>query len=144
MEIFDIIKESFFEVIEKSVNLKLENSIIPLKRGYAVSIDMIDDKNKDLKISTYIVFNKVFLKIMCEKFLCEEDPDEDAITDMAKELANLIIGHAKVIAQNYKTTFNISTPTYLGIKVVANYEEGLHFRLLGEGHCSLFLHKLKA
>lgn len=134
----EVIKESFFEVIKDSISVKPEESIIPLKKGYLTSIEMIGRETNVL-----LVFNKPFLKTMCLNFLGDENPSDDALEDMARELANLTVGHAKVIAQERKINFNISTPEFLGIRVIKDYDQGIHFRLRGSGHCSIFLRSSK-
>ena len=130
----EIVRESFFEVIKKSIGVEPEESIIPLKRGYLVSIEMIG-ANKEV----FLVFNKPFLRTMCHYFLSEDDPDNASLEDMARELANLTVGHAKVLAQRSAKNFNISTPDFLGIRVITNYDQGMHFRLERKGHCSIFV-----
>lgn len=133
-KVMEIIKESFFEVIKNSIGVEPEESIIPLKKGYMTSIEMIGTGKNVL-----LVFNKPFLKIMCLNFLSESAPTPEALEDMARELANLTVGHAKVIAQRRDTNFNISTPSFLGVHNVTDYDQGIHFRLKGTGHCSIFL-----
>ncbi|PAF45135.1 chemotaxis protein CheX [Helicobacter sp. 11S02596-1] len=128
-----IIHESFFDIIQKSIDMMPQDSIMPLKRGYLSSIEMLQSG-----IVVYLAFNKAFLKIMCKHFLSEEDPSEDALIDMAKELTNLTVGRAKVIVQEKGSHFDISTPKYLGIKLIKNYDKGLHFRLQS-GRCSIFI-----
>lgn len=135
----EVIKESFFEVIKDSISVEVEESIIPLKKGYLTSIEMIGRGTNVL-----LVFNKPFLKTMCLHFLDDRTPSDDALEDMARELANLTVGHAKVIAQKRNTSFNISTPEFLGIRVIKNYDQGIHFRLQGLGHCSIFLRSNKS
>ncbi|MDL0079451.1 MULTISPECIES: chemotaxis protein CheX [Helicobacter] len=135
----EVIKESFFEVIKDSISVEVEESIIPLKKGYLTSIEMIGRGTNVL-----LVFNKPFLKTMCLHFLDDSTPSDDALEDMARELANLTVGHAKVIAQKRNTSFNISTPEFLGIRVIKNYDQGIHFRLQGLGHCSIFLRSNKS
>ncbi|MBR2495557.1 chemotaxis protein CheX [Helicobacter sp.] len=130
----EVIKESFFEVIKGSISVRPEESIIPLKKGYLTSIEMIGRETNVL-----LVFNKPFLKTMCFNFLGDKNPSNDALEDMARELANLTVGHAKVIAQERKINFNISTPEFLGVRVIKDYDQGAHFRLKGSGHCSIFL-----
>ena len=119
----EIVRESFFEVIKKSIGVEPEESIIPLKRGYLVSIEMIG-ANKDV----FLVFNKPFLRTMCHYFLSEDDPDNASLEDMAR-----------VLAQRSAKNFNISTPDFLGIRVITNYDQGMHFRLERKGHCSIFV-----
>lgn len=135
----EVIKESFFEVIKDSISVEVEESIIPLKKGYLTSIEMI---GRDTNV--LLVFNKPFLKTMCLHFLDDSTPSDDALEDMARELANLTVGHAKVIAQKRNTSFNISTPEFLGIRVIKNYDQGIHFRLQSLGHCSIFLRSNKS
>lgn len=135
----EVIKESFVEVIKDSISVEVEESIIPLKKGYLTSIEMI---GRDTNV--LLVFNKPFLKTMCLHFLDDSTPSDDALEDMARELANLTVGHAKVIAQKRNTSFNISTPEFLGIRVIKNYDQGIHFRLQGLGHCSIFLRSNKS
>lgn len=135
----EVIKESFFEVIKDSISVEVEESIIPLKKGYLTSIEMIGRGTNVL-----LVFNKPFLKTMCLHFLDDSTPSDDALEDMARELANLTVGHAKVIAQKRNTSFNISTPEFLGIRVIKNYDQGIHFRLQSLGHCSIFLRSNKS
>ncbi|OBV30039.1 chemotaxis protein CheX [Helicobacter sp. CLO-3] len=130
----EIIKESFFEVIKKSIGVEPEESIIPLKRGYLASIEMVGSG-----VEVFLVFNKPFLKIMCHHFLGDDDPTPESLEDMAREVANLTVGHAKVIAQEHNKSFNISTPEFLGIRTISNYNHGIHFRLSGVGHCSIFM-----
>lgn len=132
----EIIKESFFEVINNSIGVSPQESIIPVKRGYLASIDTF---SRQRELEVYLVFNKKFLHFMCENFLGEENPSLEALEDMAKELANLVVGHAKVLTQNKNQNFTISTPQYLGVRVIKNYNHGLHFRLKGGGHCSIFM-----
>ncbi len=130
----EIIRESFFEVIKDSIGISPEESIIPLKRGYLSSIEMI---GRNMEV--FLVFNKSFLEIMCEHFLADENPSDETLEDMARELANLTVGHAIVIAQKQHKTFNISTPEFLGIHVINDYDHGVHFRLKSKGHCSIFM-----
>lgn len=131
----DIIHQSFFEVVQQSISKTPKDSIMPLKRGYLSQISMIGTHN-----DVFLIFNKAFLYRFCLEFLGEDNPDENALEDMAKELANLIVGHAKVITQAKGRSFNISTPHYLGHRLIKNYDHGLHFRL-GSGRCSIYMRR---
>ncbi|PAF46845.1 chemotaxis protein CheX [Helicobacter sp. 12S02634-8] len=128
-----IIRESFFDVIQKMIGKTPKDSIMPLKRGYLSSIEMLESG-----IITYLCCNKPFLQILCKHFLLDENPTQDTLMDMSQELANLIIGRAKVITKQKGGNFNISTPKFLGIKLVKDYNKGLHFRL-ENGRCSIFM-----
>ena len=134
----EIIKESFFEVIKKSIDIDVQDSIMPLKRGFLVSIDKI---GKTSRQKVFLLFNTNFLRTMCKHFLSEDNPTQEMLEDMAKELANLTVGHAKVISQKQNKNFTISTPNFLGFKAIANHDHGVHFRLRSKGRCSIFIRK---
>lgn len=131
----EIIRKSFFDVVQGSINKTPHESIMPLKRGYLSKITMLGTHN-----DVYLLFNKAFLRLMCEHFLGDLEPSEESLEDMARELANLTIGHAKVKAQEEGGNFNISTPTYLGHCTIKDYDEGLHFRL-SRGRCSIYMRR---
>lgn len=131
----EVIRNSFFDVIRDTINEVPKESIIPLKRGYLSKIGMLGTHNE-----VYLLFNKAFLELMSEKFLNERYPSEQALQDMAKELANLTVGRAKVRTQELGKQFDITTPEYLGHKLVKNYDHGLHFRLYN-GRCSIYMRR---
>ena len=120
----DTIHRSFFDVIQKSINKTPTDSIMPLKKGYLSRISMIGTHN-----DVFLLFDKVFLRIFCREFLGDHNPSEQALEDMAKELANLTVGRAKVMAQDFGKSFDISTPEFLGHRLIKNHDHGLHFRL---------------
>lgn len=131
----EIIHNSFFDVVQNSINKTPSDSIMPLKRGYLSKISMLGTHN-----DVFLVFNKAFLRIFCASFLGDDNPDEQTLEDMAKELANLVVGRAKVMTQELGKKFNISTPDYLGHRLLKNYDHGLHFRL-GAGRCSIYMRR---
>lgn len=133
-----IIRQSFIEVITDSIGITPRQSIMPLKFGYMVNIEMLGTGYLVL-----LVFDEIFLRVMSEEFLCEDNPSQSDLIDMAKELGNLTVGHAKVLAQEHKReSFKISTPNFLGVGELENHNHGLHFRLK-DGHCSLFIRKVR-
>lgn len=132
----DIIHRSFFDIVQNSINKTPHDSIMPLKKGYLSRISMIGTHN-----DVYLLFDKAFLRIFCVEFLGEENPDEQALEDMAKELANLTVGRAKVMTQELGKSFNISTPDFLGHRLIKNYDHGLHFRL-DNGRCSIYMRRV--
>ncbi|RDU60118.1 chemotaxis protein CheX [Helicobacter marmotae] len=132
----DIIHNSFFDVVKNSINEIPSDSIMPLKRGYLSKISMIGTHN-----DVFLCFNKAFLRIFCLEFLDDSNPSEQALEDMARELANLVVGRAKVMTEELGKKFNISTPEYLGHRLIKNYDHGLHFRLKS-GRCSIYMRRV--
>ncbi|MDR0747340.1 MAG: chemotaxis protein CheX [Helicobacteraceae bacterium] len=62
----------------------------------------------------YLYIPKPTLERMALLFLNEESPQDDVLRDLVMEVANLIVGKAKVIAQKNDLFFNISTPNFEG------------------------------
>lgn len=139
-KIIEIVKKSFIEIIQGSINKTPESSTFHIKRGYATQISITFQNNKVYDF--LFVFNKAFLKIMCEDFLFEEKPTLGSMVDMSKELANLTIGHAKVLAQAQNIHFNISTPNFLAIK--KSNKDDLSFKLDECGYCNVLLKSNKS
>lgn len=131
----EIIRQSFIDIVQGSISQAPRESLLPLKRGYVSKITMLGAHN-----NVYLLFNKGFLRLFCARFLNDMNPSEESLEDMARELANLTIGRAKVLAQEHRAHFNISTPAYLGRRVIGDYDKGLHF-CLEKGRCSIYMRR---
>ena len=120
-------KRYFSKAVENLANSigatfgKCEN---PPKEGYISKIDI----DGDVKKSIYILVPKITLdKISIHLFGdCEYD-----LADLVNEIANLIVGNAKVVASEEDVHFNISTPEFLDVKDVT-YEKREDYSIDGE------------
>ena len=66
----------------------------------------------------YIACDKAFMQKVSMLFLEEENSDEETLIDMTLETANLIIGSAKVIAEELgENTYTINTPHFVKIGI---------------------------
>jgi hypothetical protein len=74
---------------------------------YYSSIDFIDD---DDIIKVYFGFNRAILVELITAYMFEENPSEEIIKDFSGEMANLIVGKAKVFAQQDSHVVDIATP----------------------------------
>lgn len=81
----------------------------PINSYYAAAIDIRGDANHS--VTVYI--NKKSLAKMAYLFLFEENPDNDVLKDLIKEITNLIVGKAKVLAADAGLNFDISTPRFI-------------------------------
>ena len=71
------------------------------------------DTNNGEKHRVYIASEPGFVQRVSKLFLEEDESDEETLIDMALETVNLIVGSAKVLAQeNNETAFTIGTPVY--------------------------------
>ncbi|QSZ41860.1 chemotaxis protein CheX [Sulfurimonas aquatica] len=86
------------------------------KRTLIAYIDInIED---DTKHRVYIASDESFMQKVSKIFLEEDESDEETLIDMSLETANLIIGSAKVLAEDSDTlSYAISTPHFEKIGV---------------------------
>jgi len=77
-------------------------------------IDIQNSEEKSFRV--YVAAQQGFVQKISKIFLEEDESDEETLMDMLLETANLIIGSAKVIAEDEnKNPYNISTPHFHGI-----------------------------
>ena len=88
---------------------------IPKVRMFIASIDIMENSNTH---KVYVATSKEILQTLCEIFLFEDECDEQTLVDMLLETTNMIVGSAKVIAQqeNALRVFNIKLPKFIEIK----------------------------
>jgi len=87
------------------------NDEVTQKRTLIAYIDIDTEDGKKERV--YIASDKDFMQRVAKLFLEEDASDEDTLKDMTLEVANLIIGSAKVIAQeSKKRPFTIGTPHF--------------------------------
>ena len=79
-----------------------------IKNGAIVAYIDIEDTIEKYRI--FLVGSKDFVQMVAKVFLEETKSDNETLLDMAKECTNMIVGNAKVIAQDKDINFNISTP----------------------------------
>jgi hypothetical protein len=81
-------------------------------------IASIDIKMDDGEVKTvYLGFNEMLLKEIVSVYLFEDEADEQTMIDMALESTNMIVGSAKVLAeQAEKEHFMITTPQFKAIE----------------------------
>ena len=84
---------------------------ITQKRTLIAYIDI--DTDDGSKYRVYIASDENFMQRVSYLFLEEEQSDEETLIDMTLETANLIIGSAKVIAEEeQKNPYTIQTPHF--------------------------------
>ncbi|MEA3330510.1 MAG: chemotaxis protein CheX [Campylobacterota bacterium] len=109
-------------IIEASENFCIHQ----IREPYQVSDDIaksrtliayIDiDTHNAQKFRVYIASDSKFMQRVSKLFLEEDDSDEETLIDMTLETANLIVGSAKVIAEEENINlYNIGTPHFLKI-----------------------------
>jgi len=71
----------------------------------------IDAQSGD-KYRVYISADKEFVQKVSYIFLEEEESDDETLKDMLLETTNLIVGSAKVLAEESDDSYNIKTPFF--------------------------------
>ena len=145
----EILEKSFLEVMQ-TLNASLRPHPTPLTQGYLASIKLNDT-------TIYILASTPLLTLLAQNLLFEDNPDAATLQDMTKELANLIVGKAKVLSQEKGQTASISTPLFCGemfqdaaqniaqdsvaSKLASEFQAlpALHFGLDENPACSIFM-----
>jgi CheY-specific phosphatase CheX len=88
---------------------------IPKMRIVLASIEIVEN---DKVHTVYLGISKELLQNICEIFLFEDESDDETLEDMLLETTNMIVGSAKVLAQETSNAkvFNIKTPVFLETK----------------------------
>jgi L-lactate utilization protein LutB len=132
---FNIIKEAVKNFMD-SIEAKADECNEEVKDGFVSKIPIRGDENYDI----YIVVPHEKLTYIANYYFGEDNFDTE---DLTKEIANQIIGNAKIIAQKKNVSFDIGVPEYLG-KFDKNikYDDILSFRFNGN-KCFYILFKEK-
>jgi len=86
------------------------NDILQKKRTLIAYIDI--DAENGLKYRVYISADENFMQRVSTIFLEEENNDQETLIDMLLELTNLVVGSAKVLAEDSDNAFTIQTPHF--------------------------------
>lgn len=122
------------DVFINSVGLEIEKCSKVLKSGYVSTIGFKCGNVDTLSF----VFEKELLEEVGELMMIGSD--EEAITDLSCELANLIAGHAKVLIKDKGSVCEIGTPNFYGVKDINSGNSSLSF-LCNGSIFSIFLGK---
>jgi len=88
------------------------NTTVSKKRTLIAYIDI--DAQDGTKHRVYIASDEAFMQRVSYLFLEEDESDEETLIDMTLETANLIIGSAKVIAEDLdENPYTINTPYFV-------------------------------
>jgi chemotaxis protein CheY-P-specific phosphatase CheC len=129
-----ILKDAIKNYIE-SIESKISECKANPKKGYVAKISINGDENMDI----FVVVPKRKLDYIAELWFGDSD-DYDK-EDLTKEIANQIIGNAKIIAAKKGINFDISTPEYLGEYQNIEYNNILKYKF--KNRCFYILMKDK-
>lgn len=108
----------FSTILEAAENFCIHQIRLP----HTVHSDLIKERTLiayidiDLQSGTkhrvYLSADEAFIQRVSKLFLEEDDSDEETLIDMALETTNLIVGSAKVLAEDSLTSYTINTPHF--------------------------------
>ena len=106
----DIAIKSFCTSI---IGLEIKSAKCFGKEFYGASIGLYEN---DTETQWYLLFKKDSLNEFSKALLFEDSLNEDNLEDLVKEVANMIVGSAKVILEerNNDKKYKLSTPFFLG------------------------------
>lgn len=109
----DIITESAMNFCNHQMGLECTVSDENDKRETLIAyIDVTHDDTKRVD-RVYVACEKQFVQKITEAMLFENESDDETLIDMILETTNLVVGSAKVLAQESRDIhFTISTPHY--------------------------------
>ncbi|WP_297443148.1 chemotaxis protein CheX [Sulfurimonas sp.] len=105
------IEEATKNFCTHQIGERCETTDRPIKETtYIAYIDISSGDGKKYRI--YLALEKGFLQKISKLFLEEDESDDETLQDMLLETVNLIVGSAKVIAENLDKPYNIGTPFF--------------------------------
>jgi CheY-specific phosphatase CheX len=116
-----ILKEAVNNYIN-SLDTHLRECKVNPHTGFVSYIDIKGDFNYTI----FIVIPKFKLDYIAELWF--GDKNDYDIEDLTKEIVNLIVGNAKVIAQKKGKFFEITTPVFMGEYKKIKYDDILKFK----------------
>jgi len=132
---YNIIKEAVKNFMD-SIEAKADECNEALESGYVSKISISGDENYDI----YIIVPHEKLSYIANYYFGDDEFDAE---DLTKEIANQIIGNAKIIAAKKEISFDISVPEFLGeFDGNIDYDDILSFRFNGD-KCFYILFKGK-
>ena len=129
-----IFKEAVKNYLE-SIEAKFDECKVDPHKGFVAKIDINGDENYEI----FVVVPQIKLDYIAELWF--GDSNDYDVEDLVKEIANLIVGNAKVIAENKGINFNISTPKFLGEYEDIKYDDILKFKF--QNRCFYVIFKEK-
>jgi len=103
---FKIVKQAVNNFME-SIEAKAEEVKNVPKEGYVAKISISGDENYDI----YVVVPDEKLSYLANYYFGNNEYDAQ---DLTNEIANQIIGNAKIVAAKKNVNFDISIPEFLG------------------------------
>lgn len=117
----NVLQNALICAIKESLGFDLVQDSTPPETGFSSKIAL---ENKNFIIS----MNKPLLMRFAKDFLDSPNPGNDTMIDIAKELANLILGKAKVLFEDSGKILKLGIPEFIGWEYISNYENAFSYK----------------
>lgn len=131
----EIVIQSFIDTIQTTTGITPVQTLEGITHGYCSKISTD-------RANFYFCSDLNFLYFLSRSILCESNPQEEELYDLCKEIANLVIGKAKVLYSQQNIQISIGTPSFMGENSISqNGLEGMYFAVEC-GKCSIYKEEL--
>ena len=123
----DLFRSSVVEVFSQNFGIEPQPcESHPVEKGYIAQIPFTDGTDEFI---AQLWIEKPTLKELAGILLFDENPDEETLKDLTAELANFIVGHAKMAASDRDLPYQMQTPTFLGVEPLHRSGRTLLYRV---------------
>lgn len=129
----NILQSAIFGALKESLGISLVPDSTPPKSAFSSRITLED------KIFI-ISINKPLLTRFAKDFLESPNPSNDTMIDIAKELANLILGKAKVLFEEKGEILKLGIPEFIGWEYIDDYANALSYK---SGDMKICIYEMK-
>lgn len=117
----EILQKALLCAIKDTLNVSMIEDKFPLNKAFTSRI-RLDSR------TFFIVTNKPLLLKFALDFLNEDNPNNDTLIDISKEMANITIGKAKVLYEESGIVLKLGIPEFIGNKTIDNYNGRIGYR----------------
>lgn len=136
-----IIVEAAANFCLHQIRLPYEITELPPKKRTLFAF--IDIESNGSTHRAYIGCDPTLIQAIAEIFLGEDESDEQTLTDMLLETANMIVGSAKVLAaEAYDTSMMIATPFFVSEELSQIRPDALQCIGINDGELTIALKRL--
>ncbi|WP_201353602.1 hypothetical protein [Hydrogenimonas urashimensis] len=110
----ELFRTSIQEVFSQNFGLETKPCTdFPKKEGYMANIPFSDGKRNFV---AEVWIERPALEKLANILLFDENPDSETMEDLTAEIANFIVGHAKMVASDRNLPYRMETPEFGGVR----------------------------
>lgn len=135
-------------IVEAAANfcqhqIRLPYEITPLPPQKRTLLAYIDIETEEGVQRAFIGCDASLIQTIAEIFLGEEESDEQTLVDMLLETTNMIVGSAKVLAEDtYETSMKIATPFFFSDELSQLHPDAIQCIGINDGEMMIALKRL--